>query len=70
MDQTTHQRLTRNVRDQATGKILPKFNLAQYAWYGSNALEKSILAGGAAKAADMEEAFTRQAQFPVLLKRR
>lgn len=62
MDKATHHRLTRKYTDPATGQVFDKFNAAQRAWHGTNALQKTTGAAAAATVADWGENLTRRSQ--------
>jgi hypothetical protein len=55
MDKVTHHRLTGDYFDRDAGQVLRKFNAAQRAWHGTNALQKTSALAGGATAADWGE---------------
>jgi hypothetical protein len=70
MNKVDHHRLTRDWKDPKTKTVLKRFNAAQRAWHGTNALQKTTALAAGATAADWAENASRTSGGPAVQKPR
>lgn len=70
MNKVDHRRLTGDWKDPETGTTLKRFNAAQRAWHGTNALQKTTALAAGATAADWAENSSRASAGTVIQKAR